>query len=331
MLERFGDHAAQRRGLGGAARRPRRPHHRPGRSPAHRRRPRRPTPPASSPSPAAATVRRSTARRRDVSWLWPGLAVAAAALVAFAAGALLTGGDDDQAVGEPVADVELTATDLSSRRARRGRRSSTPAPASRSTSTSPVSRRRRTGEYYEGWLHDAQSGDWVSVGTFHMRERRRPRRAVVRVCRSLATESWSSPPRSRDPLAAMATSSSRGSSKPAEQGVLAILPRRDTDHESVSDQLLNCKSVPSRHERFRHLDDLHPSDRAAAGRHRSPPSCSPGLSSPSRSAPTSCARRWPPPGAPARHGCCCTPAAVRSPSSPRCPTSARCPPATRPP
>jgi hypothetical protein len=25
------------------------------------------------------------------------------------------------------------------------------------------------GEYYEGWLHDEASGDWVSVGTFHMR------------------------------------------------------------------------------------------------------------------------------------------------------------------
>ena len=25
------------------------------------------------------------------------------------------------------------------------------------------------GEYYEGWLHDTQTGDWVSVGTFHMR------------------------------------------------------------------------------------------------------------------------------------------------------------------
>ena len=43
-------------------------------------------------SAPAAPVELEDARRRrkDVSWLWPGLAVAAAALVAFAAGALLT-------------------------------------------------------------------------------------------------------------------------------------------------------------------------------------------------------------------------------------------------
>ena len=25
------------------------------------------------------------------------------------------------------------------------------------------------GEYYEGWLHAEETGEWVSVGTFHMR------------------------------------------------------------------------------------------------------------------------------------------------------------------
>ena len=26
------------------------------------------------------------------------------------------------------------------------------------------------GEYYEGWVYEESSGEWVSVGTFHMRD-----------------------------------------------------------------------------------------------------------------------------------------------------------------
>ena len=69
-----------------------------------------PTPTPTPPPPASLDEERR--RRHGRGWLWPGLAVAAAALVAFAAGALLTGGDDDQRSREPVADVELTPTDL---------------------------------------------------------------------------------------------------------------------------------------------------------------------------------------------------------------------------
>ena len=101
--------------------------------------------------------------------MWPGLAVAAAALVAFAAGALLTAATTTAGSREPIADVELTPTALGAGATGRGRRSSTPVPDTPSTSTSPVCRRRRRGEYYEGWLHDEETGDWVSVGTFHMR------------------------------------------------------------------------------------------------------------------------------------------------------------------
>ena len=93
----------------------------------------------SAPAPHVTSSRRR--RRRRVSWLWPGLAVAAAALVAFAAGALLTGDDDDGGRVEPIADVELTATDLAPALVPRAR-SSTPAPDTRSTSTWPVCRRR---------------------------------------------------------------------------------------------------------------------------------------------------------------------------------------------
>ena len=100
--------------------------------------------------------------------MWPGLAVAAAVVVAFALGALLTGGDDEQRSVEPVADVELSATDLGGGASADG--SIVDAGAGFAinidvTGLAPAPE----GQYYEGWLHDAESGDWVSVGTFHMR------------------------------------------------------------------------------------------------------------------------------------------------------------------
>jgi hypothetical protein len=106
--------------------------------------------------------------RRGVSWLWPGLAVAAAALVAFAAGALLTGDDDDRRSREPVADVVLTATDLSPGARAEGDVVDAGAGFSINIEVSGLAPAPE-GEYYEGWLHDAATGDWVSVGTFHMR------------------------------------------------------------------------------------------------------------------------------------------------------------------
>jgi hypothetical protein len=108
-------------------------------------------------------------RRRDSSWLWPGLAVAAAALVAFAAGALLTGGDDDRRSVEPVADVELTPTELGSGASADGTVVDAGAGYSINIDVAGLPP-APDGQYYEGWLHDEESGDWVSVGTFHMRD-----------------------------------------------------------------------------------------------------------------------------------------------------------------
>jgi hypothetical protein len=106
-------------------------------------------------------------RRRGVSWVWPGLAVAAAALVAFAAGALLTG-DDDGRSREPMAVVALTATDLSPGARAEGDAVDAGAGFSINIDVSGLPP-APAGEYYEGWLHDTETGDWVSVGTFHMR------------------------------------------------------------------------------------------------------------------------------------------------------------------
>jgi hypothetical protein len=106
--------------------------------------------------------------RRSVSWLWPGLAVAAAALVAFAAGALLTGDDDDRRSREPIADVVLTPTDISPGARAEGDVVDAGAGFSINIDVSGLDPAPQ-GEYYEGWLHDAATGDWVSVGTFHMR------------------------------------------------------------------------------------------------------------------------------------------------------------------
>jgi Anti-sigma-K factor rskA len=106
-------------------------------------------------------------RRRGVSWVWPGLAVAAAALVAFAAGALLTG-DDDGRSREPMAVVALKATDLSPGARAEGDAVDAGAGFSINIDVSGLPP-APAGEYYEGWLYDTQTGDWVSVGTFHMR------------------------------------------------------------------------------------------------------------------------------------------------------------------
>ncbi len=108
-------------------------------------------------------------RRRGVSWVWPGLAVAAAALVAFAAGALLTGDDDDRRSREPMAVVALTATDLSPGARAEGDAVNAGAGFSINIDVSGLPP-APVGEYYEGWLHNAETGDWVSVGTFHMRD-----------------------------------------------------------------------------------------------------------------------------------------------------------------
>jgi Anti-sigma-K factor rskA len=108
-------------------------------------------------------------RRRGASWVWPGLAVAAAALVAFAAGALLTGDDDDRRSREPMAVVALTATDLSPGARAEGDAVDAGAGFSINIDVSGLPP-APIGEYYEGWLHDPQTGDWVSVGTFHMRD-----------------------------------------------------------------------------------------------------------------------------------------------------------------
>ena len=100
--------------------------------------------------------------------MWPGLAVAAAALVAFAAGALLTGDDDEGRSREPVADVVLTATDISPGARAEGDAVDAGAGFSINIDVAGLPP-APVGEYYEGWLHDAQTGDWVSIGTFHMR------------------------------------------------------------------------------------------------------------------------------------------------------------------
>ena len=126
-------------------------------------RPRRGTPVPSGESLDEAGV---GARRRG--WR-PALAIAAAALVAFAAGALLTGGDDDGRSREPIADIELAPTELGAGAQRRRARSPMPVPDTRSTSTSPGCRRRPRASTTRAGCTTRRRGDWVSVGTFHMR------------------------------------------------------------------------------------------------------------------------------------------------------------------
>ena len=107
-------------------------------------------------------------RRRGRAWVWPALA-AAAAVVAFAAGALLVGGDDDNRSVEPVAEVQLAPTDLAVGARADGTVIDAGAGYSISIQVAGLPPAPE-GEYYEGWLHDTETGDWVSVGTFHMRE-----------------------------------------------------------------------------------------------------------------------------------------------------------------
>jgi hypothetical protein len=121
--------------------------------------------PASLPAPEDVSA---TRRRRGRSWVWPGLAVAAAALVAFAAGALLTGDDDGRRSVEPVANVELTATEMSPGASAEGSVNDAGAGYSINIDVAGLPPAPE-GEYYEGWLHDSETDDWVSVGTFHMR------------------------------------------------------------------------------------------------------------------------------------------------------------------
>lgn len=119
-------------------------------------------------TPSAPVVLEEARRRRPGgAWLWPGLAVAAAAVVAFAAGALLTGDDDGRSF-EPVADVELTPTELGGGARADGTVVDAGAGYSISIDVAGLPPAPE-GAYYEGWLHDEETGDWVSVGTFHMR------------------------------------------------------------------------------------------------------------------------------------------------------------------
>lgn len=119
-------------------------------------------------APAVAASLDDTRSRRKRSWLGPGLAVAAAALVAFAAGALLTGGDDDERSREAIAEVELSPTELGAGARADGTVFDAGAGYSINIDVAGL-RPASDGEYYEGWLHDEETGDWVSVGTFHMR------------------------------------------------------------------------------------------------------------------------------------------------------------------
>jgi hypothetical protein len=109
-------------------------------------------------------------RRRRASWLWPALAAAAALVVAFAAGALLF--DDDDGVQrslEPIASVELTPTDGGGGATAEGSVVDAGAGYAINLEVAGLPAAPK-GAYYEGWLHNEDSGDWVSVGTFHMRE-----------------------------------------------------------------------------------------------------------------------------------------------------------------
>src|SRR5918995_1195165 len=66
---------------------------------------------AAAPVPSAASRAEGRRRQRTLSRWAPGLAIAPAAIIAFAAGALLTGDEDGRSL-EPIADIELRATEL---------------------------------------------------------------------------------------------------------------------------------------------------------------------------------------------------------------------------
>lgn len=108
-------------------------------------------------------------RRRRTSWLWPVLAAAAALVAAFAAGALLFDNDDGgQRSREPIASVELTPTDRGGDAMADGTVVDAGAGYAINLEVAGLPAAAE-GAYYEGWLHNESSGDWVSIGTFHMR------------------------------------------------------------------------------------------------------------------------------------------------------------------
>jgi hypothetical protein len=125
----------------------------------------------SSPAPAPSPVELDAGRgrRRAASWLWPVVAAAAALVVAFAAGALLFDDDDGgQRSLEPIAAVELTATDPGGAATAEGSVVDAGAGYAINLEVAGLPAAPEGG-YYEGWLHNEDSGVWVSVGTFHMR------------------------------------------------------------------------------------------------------------------------------------------------------------------
>jgi hypothetical protein len=111
---------------------------------------------------------RDDVRRRRSRW-WPALA-AAAVVVAFLGGVLVAGGDDDDGrrSADPVADVSLEPTELAAGASASGSIVDAGAGYSISIEVAGLDP-APDGAYYEGWLHDEESGDWVSIGTFHMR------------------------------------------------------------------------------------------------------------------------------------------------------------------
>jgi len=123
------------------------------------------------PAAVASAVELDAARpgRRRASRLWPVLAAAAALVVAFAAGALLFDDDDGgQRSLEPVASVELAPTDRGGDATAEGSVIDAGAGYAINLEVAGLPAAPE-GAYYEGWLHNEDSGVWVSVGTFHMR------------------------------------------------------------------------------------------------------------------------------------------------------------------
>ena len=107
---------------------------------------------------------RSIGSRRRL-WAVP-LTAAAAAAVAFGAGLLIADGDGDDDVAA-IADVELAGTELAPDAQASGDvvdRGAGYAIRLDMAGLPPAAE----GEYYEGWLQ-ADDGEMVSVGTFHMR------------------------------------------------------------------------------------------------------------------------------------------------------------------
>lgn len=117
----------------------------------------------------APPVSLDTVRRRRRSWLRPGLAVAASAVLAFAAGVLIAGGDDDRdGDRDAFADVMLAATERSPDAEATGDIVDQGAGYAIRLDVVGLPPAPE-GTFYEGWLCDEDRTDWVSVGTFHMR------------------------------------------------------------------------------------------------------------------------------------------------------------------